>query len=186
MFVAKGSTVAQCYALVERRVVVVNILFVDKVVGVASLVDFRGGSSVLDRETLCGVVVKLKATTKGLLPVAKLPRGNICKEPIGRVIVDSNSSAELFVVLLVERPLELVGITATILRREANALVVHRRDSVDVDNSSHSVAPIERRLRTAKYLHPLDIHYIEVEGIFIKVRYIVDIESNYRVVDAST
>ena len=86
--------------------------------------------------------------------------------------------------LVVGRRPEAVGVSAAVFGRQPHPLVRERREGVDVHHAAHRVAAVERRLGTAQHLDTLGVGQLRVEIVLVEYGYVVDVESDHRLVDA--
>ena len=77
-------------------------------------------------------------------------------------------------------------VSRTILSRKACTPEREWRQRMHVHHTRHRIATIERALRTAKQLDTAQIEHIEIEGILIEHRCVIDIQTHRGLVDSRT
>ena len=87
---------------------------------------------------------------------------------------------------VVMRQRSVVGIVRACADAQVRALIGERRFGVNLNQSAHRIASVQRSLRAAQYVDAFDVGVVEVESGLVDVGDIVHIQSHGRRVDART
>ena len=184
--VGAGVVVADFPAADDGASVVADDVVADIGIGIAALFEHRERKRIVDAESRAVAPLGFPASAAQPFPVAFVARGEILEESARVGIITRYGHAQIGREFVVGRGAELVAVAAAVFGAQAHALVRERREGVDVDYAAHRIAAVERALRSAEYFDAFGVGQFRVVIVLVENRYVVDIESHDRLVDART
>ncbi len=119
-----------------------------------------------------------------VLAVAFLTVVLIAVKSVGMAVVAAHCHAETGIDAPVVRHPCAQAVAASILQHRAQPLHLQWRQRVDINQATHGIASVERRLGASQQLDTLHIAQVEIKIVLVEIRHIVDIEPYHRLVDA--
>ena len=191
--VREYQSVAKRVAHICAGVVVVHIvqhilLHIVEHIGIATLVAITQRGRVIDLPAATQVADQAHTTTAALAIVYVAAIVGIIEEALLHAVVISTYRVTEFTISAtsVIRRLGTKRDTRAVFQLRPDALIVHRREGVDIHLATHRVTAIECALRAAQQLNTRHIEHIEVVVVLIKVGHAVHRKTNDRLVDTRT
>ncbi len=159
----------------DDRLPVVHDVRSDVGIRIASLFDDRSRECVVDAQTAVVSPLQFQSSAAHAFPVAAFARRTVLEKSVAPVVVARHGDAEVGTDAFVTRSAQSAGIAAGVFHADADALVLQRREGVDVDDTAHRVAPIEGRLGASQHFDAFGIGEFHVEIVLLHHRYIVNV-----------
>ena len=157
----------------------------NELVGPAALIDRIGRQRITQRKRTLAPL-NLRATATTVFPIEALVIVLVSEHSVGMAEVATDRNTQILFHKSVVRRADFQRVSRAILSRKARTSKREWRQRMHVHHTRHRIATIERALRTAKQLDTAQIEYIEIKGILIEHRSVIDIQTHRGLVDSST
>ncbi len=178
------KSVGQDITPIETRVIVVDLISGKILVGITAVTVERERHGIVHTQPLCRPPCRLPSQIASLLLVGLVSVIAVGVVSSPEIEISRYAHAQILAEQSILRRGEPYRLPFAGLAHYARALIVERRQSVDIDLPGHGVATVQSALRTAYHLHSAHVGQIEVVCILIEKRHIVDRQTHSRLIHA--